>query len=110
MYRPPVPRFLGTRSLAPLPLKDLVPFIDWMPFFNAWEFSGKFPDILKDPERGAAASALWKDARAMLDTLVRERWLVARAAGRSCSASATMFKEARTPARCGPAEGSIITA
>ncbi len=48
-------------------------------FFNAWEFSGKFPDILKDPERGAAASALWKDARAMLDTLVRERWLVARA-------------------------------
>ena len=78
-YRPPVPRFLGTRSLGPLPLKDLVPFIDWMPFFNAWEFSGRFPDILKDPQRGAAASALWKDARAMLDMLVRERWLVARA-------------------------------
>ncbi len=78
-YRPPVPRFLGTRALGPVPLKDLVPFIDWMPFFNAWEFSGKFPDILQDPERGAAASALWKDARAMLDTLVRERWLTARA-------------------------------
>ncbi len=79
-YRPPVPRFLGTRSLAAVPLKDLVPFIDWMPFFNAWEFSGKFPDILEDPTRGAAASALWKDARQMLDTLVRERWLTANAA------------------------------
>ncbi|MGH8136047.1 MAG: vitamin B12 dependent-methionine synthase activation domain-containing protein, partial [Steroidobacteraceae bacterium] len=65
--------------LETVPLKDLVPFIDWMPFFNAWEFSGKFPDILQDPERGAAASALWKDARAMLDKLVRERWLTARA-------------------------------
>jgi 5-methyltetrahydrofolate--homocysteine methyltransferase len=78
-YRPPVPRFLGTRSLAAVPLKDLVPFIDWMPFFNAWEFSGRFPDILEDPTRGAAASALWKDARQMLDTLVRERWLTANA-------------------------------
>ncbi len=78
-YRPPVPRFLGTRALPQVPLKDLVNFIDWMPFFNAWEFSGKFPDILRDPVRGAAASALWKDAREMLDTLVRERWLVARA-------------------------------
>ncbi len=78
-YRPPVPRFLGTRVLDPVPLKELVAFIDWMPFFNAWEFSGKFPDILQDPERGAAASALLKDARAMLDVLVRERWLTARA-------------------------------
>jgi 5-methyltetrahydrofolate--homocysteine methyltransferase len=50
-----------------------------MPFFNAWEFSGKFPAILQDPERGAAASALWRDAQAMLGTLVRERWLTARA-------------------------------
>ncbi len=78
-YRAPVPRFLGTRTLPAVPLKDLVAFIDWMPFFNAWEFSGRFPDILQDPERGAAASALWKDARGMLDTLVRERWLTARA-------------------------------
>ena len=78
-YRPPVPRFLGTRALPAVPLKDLVPFIDWMPFFNAWEFSGKFPDILEDPARGAAASALWKDARQMLDTLVRERWLTVNA-------------------------------
>ncbi len=78
-YRAPVPKFLGTRTLESVPLKDLVPFIDWMPFFNAWEFSGKFPDILKDPSRGAAASALWEDAQRMLGTLVRERWLTARA-------------------------------
>ena len=76
---PPVPRFLGSRALGPVPLADLVRYIDWMPFFNAWEFSGKFPDILTDPTRGAAASALWKDAQAMLETLIRERWLTARA-------------------------------
>ncbi len=76
---PAVPRYLGTRALGPVPLKDLVRHIDWMPFFNAWEFSGKFPDILTDPVRGAAASALWHDAERMLETLVRERWLTARA-------------------------------
>ncbi len=78
-YRPPVPRFLGARTLPAVPLRELVPFIDWMPFFNAWEFSGKFPEILRDPARGAAASALWEDAQHMLDQLVRERWLTARA-------------------------------
>jgi len=78
-YRPPEPAFLGTRAIGPVPLQDLVPYIDWMPFFNAWEFPGKFPTILQDPVRGAAASALWEDARRMLDTLVRERWLTARA-------------------------------
>ncbi len=62
-----------------MPLQDLVRYIDWMPFFNAWEFSGKFPGILEDPVRGAAASALWKDAQSMLELLIRERWLTARA-------------------------------
>jgi 5-methyltetrahydrofolate--homocysteine methyltransferase len=46
-----------------------------MPFFNAWEFSGRFPDILDDPRAGAAASALFDDARRLLDQLVAERWL-----------------------------------
>ncbi len=78
-YLPPVPRFLGTRTLAAVPLRDLVPYVDWMPFFNAWEFPGKFPAILEDPVRGEAASALWKDARRMLDALVREHWLTANA-------------------------------
>ena len=76
---PPVPRLLGTRTFGPVRLTDLTRYIDWMPFFNAWEFSGKFPEILSDPERGTAASALWKDARRMLELLLRERWLTARA-------------------------------
>jgi 5-methyltetrahydrofolate--homocysteine methyltransferase len=76
---PPVPRFLGTRVLADIPLRDLVRYIDWMPFFNAWEFSGTFPAILDDPQKGAAARQLWDDAQRMLDKVVRERWLEARA-------------------------------
>jgi 5-methyltetrahydrofolate--homocysteine methyltransferase len=74
-----VPRFLGTRVLASVPLGDIVPYIDWMPFFNAWEFSGRFPDILRDPVRGPAASALWRDTQQLLETVVREQWLTARA-------------------------------
>ena len=66
-YRIPVPRFLGTHVLPNINLRQVVPFIDWMPFFNAWEFTGKFPDILDDPQRGAAARSLFDDARAMLD-------------------------------------------
>ena len=78
-YRPPIPGFLGARAIGPVPLQDLVPYIDWMPFFNAWEFPGKFPDVLRDPVRGAAASALWEDARRMLEVLIAGQWLTARA-------------------------------
>ena len=78
-YTPPVPSFLGVRSFADYPLDELVPYIDWMPFFNAWEFAGKFPDILRDPIVGEAASSLYADATRMLERLVRERWLEARA-------------------------------
>ena len=78
-YAPPRPQFLGVREFADYPLAELVPCIDWMPFFNAWEFAGKFPDILQDPLIGAAASSLFADARRMLDQLVEEKWLQARA-------------------------------
>jgi 5-methyltetrahydrofolate--homocysteine methyltransferase len=78
-YVPPVPRFLGLKVLEDLPLRELVRYIDWMPFFNAWEFTGTFPAILDDPTRGAAARQLWDDAQQMLEQLVRERWLRARA-------------------------------
>jgi 5-methyltetrahydrofolate--homocysteine methyltransferase len=60
-------------------LAELVPYIDWMPFFNAWEFAGKFPDILRDPVVGEAASSLYLDAQKMLKSLIDERWLQARA-------------------------------
>ncbi len=78
-YTPPVPSFLGVRSFEDYPLDELVPYIDWMPFFNAWEFAGKFPDILSDAVVGEAASSLYADARRMLQTLIEEKWLRARA-------------------------------
>jgi 5-methyltetrahydrofolate--homocysteine methyltransferase len=78
-YTPPVPSFLGVRSFADYPLEELTPYIDWMPFFNAWEFAGKFPDILSDSVVGEAAGSLYADATRMLQQLVREKWLQARA-------------------------------
>ncbi len=77
-YRPPVPRFLGVRAFDDYPLEELVRYIDWMPFFHAWEFAGKFPDILTDPVVGEAASNLYADARRMLRDIVRSHWLGAR--------------------------------
>jgi 5-methyltetrahydrofolate--homocysteine methyltransferase len=78
-YTPPKPTFLGIRIFEHYPLAELVPYIDWMPFFNAWEFAGKFPDILTDPVIGEAATSLYADARRMLDRVVEEQWLEARA-------------------------------
>jgi 5-methyltetrahydrofolate--homocysteine methyltransferase len=78
-YTPPKPSFCGLRTFDDYPLDELVPYIDWMPFFNAWEFAGKFPDLLEDSVIGAAASSLYADARRMLEQLVREKWLRARA-------------------------------
>jgi 5-methyltetrahydrofolate--homocysteine methyltransferase len=78
-YSPPVPRFLGAKVFSDVPLASLTQYIDWMPFFNAWEFTGKFPDVLDDPTRGAVATSLYKDAQEMLATVLREHWLQARA-------------------------------
>ena len=77
-YRPPAPAQPGITVFDGLSLETLVPYIDWMPFFNAWEFSGRFPAILDDPARGEAARALYDDARRMLDDIVRDQWLEAR--------------------------------
>jgi len=78
-YRPPVPKMLGVRRFENLPLEDLVRYIDWMPFFNAWEFAGKFPDVLTDPIVGEAASNLYADARRVLKQMIAERWVQASA-------------------------------
>jgi 5-methyltetrahydrofolate--homocysteine methyltransferase len=78
-YQPPRPALLGVRAFEDYPLEELLRYIDWMPFFNAWEFSGKFPDILTDPVVGETASNLYADARRMLKTLIAEQWLHARA-------------------------------
>ena len=78
-YRPVVPRNLGIQTFNDYPLTELLSYVDWMPFFNAWEFAGKFPDILSDPTVGESASNLYADARRLLKQVVAERWLKARA-------------------------------
>ncbi len=78
-YTPPKPSFIGTKTFTDYPLEDLIERIDWMPFFQAWELAGTFPRILDDEIVGESARALYKDARAMLDKIVREKWLTAKA-------------------------------
>ncbi|MGB5410456.1 MAG: vitamin B12 dependent-methionine synthase activation domain-containing protein, partial [Woeseiaceae bacterium] len=78
-YQPARPTFTGARVFDDIDLGVLREYIDWMPFFNAWEFHGKFPAILTDKVVGEAASALHADAVAMLDKIIDEKWLQARA-------------------------------
>ena len=78
-YRPPVPRTLGTRRFADIPISELVDFIDWTPFFSTWELNGKFPAILDDANVGEAARSLFADAQEMLARIAAERWFRASA-------------------------------
>jgi 5-methyltetrahydrofolate--homocysteine methyltransferase len=73
-YEPPKPSFTGTRIFHSYDVAELVPYIDWTPFFQTWELRGRFPAILDDPEQGEAARQLYDDARAMLTRIVNERW------------------------------------
>jgi 5-methyltetrahydrofolate--homocysteine methyltransferase len=74
----PPPPFIGTRNLAPA-LTDLVPWIDWSPFFHTWELSGRYPAILQDPKKGDAATKLFADGQALLQRIVDGGLLRARA-------------------------------
>jgi len=76
---PCVPEFFGTRTLDDIPLDEIVPYIDWSPFFHAWELRGVYPRILDDPKYGEAARELLSNAQKMLDAIVRERSLTAKA-------------------------------
>ncbi|MDT4929309.1 MAG: 5-methyltetrahydrofolate--homocysteine methyltransferase, partial [Pseudonocardiales bacterium] len=96
-YRPPRPRMIGQQardvhtddyhaSSSPIQfvktfhdysLAELREYIDWQPFFNAWEMKGKFPDILNNPASGETARRLWDDAQTMLDSIIKEKWLTA---------------------------------
>ncbi|MDN4175144.1 methionine synthase [Nocardioides sp. SOB77] len=78
-YVPPSPKQPGVHVLDDYDIAELREYIDWQPFFNAWEMKGKFPDILNNPATGEAARKLYDDAQAMLDRIVEERWLTARA-------------------------------
>ena len=95
-YRPPVPHLVAAqekellqrqsgvpsrivtqfiRTFNDYPLAELRDYIDWGPFFNAWEMKGRFPDILNNPATGEAATRLYQDGQRMLDRLVEEKWL-----------------------------------
>lgn len=77
-YTPPVPaQGLGVREFLDYDVAELREYIDWQPFFNAWEMKGRFPDILNNPVSGETARKLWDDAQEMLDTLIKEKWLTA---------------------------------
>lgn len=74
-YDAPAPRTPGVHVLADYDLAELREYIDWQPFFNAWEMKGKFPDILNNPTTGEAARKLYDDAQAMLDQMIAEKWV-----------------------------------
>jgi 5-methyltetrahydrofolate--homocysteine methyltransferase len=77
-HAPPVPRRPGITTFDDFPLAELIEYIDWTPFFQTWELAGRYPAILDDDVVGAQARELYRDARAMLDRIVAERWLTAR--------------------------------
>ncbi|MBR0734149.1 methionine synthase [Bradyrhizobium japonicum] len=77
--KPVKPTFLGIRSFDDYDLAELVPYIDWTPFFQTWELAGRFPAILDDSKVGEVARSLYDDARKMLDLIVKEKWFRARA-------------------------------
>jgi 5-methyltetrahydrofolate--homocysteine methyltransferase len=78
-YVPPRPHHVGVTALRNYPLEKLVPFIDWGPFFQAWDLAGKYPDILKDAVVGEAARNVHAEGKAMLERIVKGRWLTANA-------------------------------
>jgi 5-methyltetrahydrofolate--homocysteine methyltransferase len=76
-FKPVRPSFLGTRAFTDFNLASLVPYIDWTPLFQAWELSGRFPQILTDNKVGAEAKKLFDDAQALLKRIVAEKWVKA---------------------------------
>ena len=76
-YTPPRPRALGVRQIE-ADLATLARYIDWTPFFSAWEIKGAYPRVLTDARYGEAASALFRDAQVMLGAIIRENTLTAR--------------------------------
>jgi 5-methyltetrahydrofolate--homocysteine methyltransferase len=78
-YTPPEPAWLGVRGFEKYPLAQLRERIDWTPFFQSWELAGKFPKILNDEVVGAEARKLYDDAQHMLDRIIAEDWLTAKA-------------------------------
>ena len=77
-FTPVTPQFTGTKVFEDLDLNELRPYIDWKPFFIAWEMHGNFPEILSDTVVGKEATKLYNDANALLDKIIGEKWLTAK--------------------------------
>ncbi|MBK6634384.1 MAG: methionine synthase [Chitinophagaceae bacterium] len=77
-YKPVAPAFTGTKILEDHPLAEIAEYIDWQPFFIAWEMHGKFPAILSDSIIGVEATKLYNDAKKLLQQLIDEKWLQAK--------------------------------
>ena len=78
-YQPPAPKFTGRRLIQNIALAELLPFIDWTPFFQTWDLAGKYPAILQDEVVGQEATRVFADAQAMLKKIAEGRWLTAHA-------------------------------
>ena len=78
-YKPPKPTFLGTKAITDFPIEELIDYIDWTPFFIAWELAGKYPNILEDEVVGESATQLFADATAMLNDIMINKRLTANA-------------------------------
>ncbi len=97
-YQPPIAAKPGIHQLDEIALDQLIPLIDWTPFFRAWELKGRYPKILKDAEKGEEARKLFDDAETMLQQIVSQKWLTARAViglfpANSCGDNITIFKD-----------------
>lgn len=73
------PNLIGNKTYDNFPLSELIPFIDWTPFFQTWQLAGRFPNILEDPIVGEQATNLYADAQEMLTKIEKENWLTAKA-------------------------------
>ncbi|RAN35942.1 methionine synthase [Hyphomonas pacifica] len=73
-YSPPKPTYEGVKTFKDFDLATLARYIDWTPYFSAWDLAGKYPQILKDDIVGEAASSLWRDTQAMMQILIGESW------------------------------------
>ena len=76
-YTPVKPTFTGTKHFHDHPLEEIAKYIDWAPFFIAWELGGRYPDILKDAVIGVEATKLFNDANELLRKIIKEKWLSA---------------------------------
>ncbi|MEO6313305.1 MAG: methionine synthase [Chitinophagaceae bacterium] len=74
-FTPVKPALIGTKIFDDVPLEEIVPYIDWQPFFIAWELHGKFPQILSDEKVGKEATNLYNEAQKLLQQIVNEKWL-----------------------------------